>query len=64
LASVDVVALGTYARCPQEPDVGHAKHSSKEILEHDSFVCPRLRHRLCARNSAKSLAKIVIVVSE
>jgi hypothetical protein len=62
--SVDAVALRTYARCPQEQDVGHVKPNSKEILKHDSFIYPRLRHRLCTRRSAISLRKIVIVVSE
>jgi hypothetical protein len=42
----------------------HAKPSSKEILKHDSFICLRLRYRLCARRLGISLGKIVTVVSK
>jgi hypothetical protein len=43
---------------------GHVKPSSKEILKHDSFICPRLRNRIRARRLAIYLGKIVTMVFE
>jgi hypothetical protein len=37
----------------------HVKPSSKEILEHHDFICPRIRNRLCTRRTPVSLRKIV-----
>jgi hypothetical protein len=43
---------------------GHTKPNSKEILEHNSFVRPRVRHRLRSGGSTISFGKIVTVVSK
>jgi hypothetical protein len=43
---------------------GHAKPSSKEILEHDSLIRSRIRHRLHPRGSTIPFGKIVTIAPE
>jgi hypothetical protein len=43
---------------------GHTKRSSKEILENNSLVLPRVRNRICLRGSTVPFGKIMATVSE